>query len=294
MDTKECFARIETKFPHLFTSDKENNSITLKPGFGNIPPFSLVCVEGGVFTMGENEDGDFEKPHQIKVNSFFMAEFSVTQELYKGVTGQNPSRFEGIGHPVEQLSWYDAVAFCNQLNQLLGLPKPYNGEGDSTKCNFKCAAFRLPTEAEWEFAARGGIVQAQFIASQRSESQFIEPPLDASPQPEFAGSDFPDDIAWYDQNNDYETKPVGLKFPNPLGLYDMSGNVCEWCWDRFDGNYYIGSPIDDPKGPSYGLKRVGRGGAWNDRAGSSSVACRSSGTPDRGWFYCGFRILLAF
>ena len=162
MNTKECFARIETKFPHLFTTDKENNSITLKPGFGNIPPFTLVCVEGGEFTMGSNELSDREKPlHKVKVNSFFMAEFPVIQELYKGVTSQSPSAFQGVDHPVEQVSWYDAIAFCNQLNQLLALPKPYSGEEDAIQCNFDCAGLRLPTEAEWEFAARGGSVQTQ-------------------------------------------------------------------------------------------------------------------------------------
>lgn len=290
MDTKECFARIETKFPHLFTTDKENNSITLKPGLGNIPPFTLVCVEGGEFRMGENSN---YVAHKVKVNSFFMAEFPVKQELYKNVTGQNPSRFEGVDHPVEQVSWFDATAFCNQLNQLLALPKPYSGEEDAIQCNFDCAAFRLPTEAEWEFAARGGSVQTQFIASQISESQFIAPLLKTSPQPQFSGSDFPDDVARYDQNNDYETKPVGLKFPNHLGLYDMSGNVWEWCWDRFDENYYKGSPIDNPKGPSSGPSRVLRGGSFFIGADGSRVAIRHSNSPVSRWGSMGFRFLLA-
>jgi formylglycine-generating enzyme required for sulfatase activity len=101
MDTKECFALIKDKFPHLFTIDPENNSITLKPGFGNIPPFKLVCVEGGEFRMGENSN---YVAHKVKVNSFFMAEFPVTQELYKSVTGQSQSRFEGDANPVEQVS----------------------------------------------------------------------------------------------------------------------------------------------------------------------------------------------
>ena len=146
MDTKECFALIKDKFDHLFTIDLENNTITLRPGFGNIPPFTLVCVEGGEFLMGENGISDGEKPpHRVSVNSFFMAEVPVTQELYRSITGTSPSQFEGINHPVEQVSWYDAVAFCNQLNELLKLSKPYSGKDEETKCNFHCAAFRLPT-----------------------------------------------------------------------------------------------------------------------------------------------------
>jgi len=284
MDTKECFALIKDKFPHLFTIDPENNSITLKPGFGNIPPFTLVCVEGGEFKMGSNELSDREKPpHKVKVNSFFMAEFPVIQELYKGLTGKNPSRFEGVDHPVEQVSWFDATAFCNQLNQLLALTKPYSGKEDATQCNFDCVAFRLPTEAEWEFAACGGAVETHGRASLPG----------SSPQPQFSGSDFSDDVAWYDQNNEYETKPVGLKFPNSLGLYDMSGNVWEWCWDRFDDNYYKGSPIENPTGPSEGPLRVLRGGSWRNRAGGSRVAIRYDGAPDGHWNASGFRLLFA-
>ena len=279
MDTKECFALIKDKFDHLFTIDQENNSITLKPGFGNIPTFSLVCVEGGEFTMGENSN---YVAHQVKVNSFFMAEFPVTQELYKSVTGANPSRFQGVDHPVEQVSWFDATAFCNQLNQLLALPKPYSGKEDATQCNFDCAAFRLPTEAEWEFAARGGVVETHGRASLHDSSQ----------QFEFAGSDFPDDVAWYDQNNDYETKPVGLKFPNHLGLYDMSGNVWEWCWDRYDD--YNQQPQINPTGPSVGPSRVLRGGSWNGDAVGSRVANRFDDSPGDFWIFIGFRFLLGF
>ncbi|MEI6139710.1 MAG: SUMF1/EgtB/PvdO family nonheme iron enzyme [Mariniphaga sp.] len=282
MDTKECFALIKDKFPHLFTIDPENNSITLKPGFGNIPSFTLVCVEGGEFTMGSEDISDREKPpHKVNVNSFFMAEFPVTQELYNGVTGQNPSHFEGVDHPVEKVSWYDATTFCNQMNHLLALPKPYSSKEDATQCNFDCAAFRLPTEAEWEFAARGGAVETHGRASLPGSSL----------QPEFAGSDFPDDVAWYDQNNEYETKPVGLKFPNPLGLYDMSGNVWEWCWDRFGD--YGHQPQTNPIGPSEGSLRVLRGGSWRHGAGISRVACRGGDSPGIDWSSDGFRLLLA-
>ena len=278
MNTEECFALIENKFKHWFEADKENNIITLKPGFEKIPKFNLVCVEGGEFMMGSNDYDREKPPHNVKVNSFFMAEFPVTQELYRGVTGQSPSNFQGVDHPVEQVSWHDAVAFCNLLNEQLKLPKPYSGKDDGTKCNFNCVAFRLPTEAEWEYAARGGKA--------------------ASKQYQYTGSDYPDDVAWYDKNNNYETKPVGLKFPNSLGLYDMSGNVWEWCWDWYDESYYekcnSKGVVANPKGSDSGSSRVVRGGSWNDDSGYCRVASRFIHAPGNKWHIIGLRLVLAF
>ena len=271
MDTKECFAFIKDKFDRLFTIDLDNNSFTLNPGFGNIPPFTLVCVEGGEFMMGSNDsDREFPK-HKVKVNSFFMAEFPVTLELYKGVTGKSPSNFQGFDHPVESVTWDDATDFCNQLNKLLALPKPYSGDGDAIQCNFDYIAFRLPTEAEWEFAAKGGVL---------------------SQPTTFAGSNYPDDVAWYRENNEYETKPVGLKFPNPLGLYDMSGNVWEWCWDRFN-IYSKDSPIDNPKGSLSGSGRILRGGSWSAYADFGRVTSRYFKSQADHGLSIGFRILFA-
>ena len=274
MNTSECFAFIETQFDHLFTTDRENNTITLRPGFGNIPPFTLVCVEVGDFLMGENGIKNDEKPpHSVNVNSFFMSEYLVTQEFYLSVTGRNPSSFDGLNHPVEQVDWYNATEFCNLLNKLLNLPMPYSGIGADTKCNFQFTAFRLPTEAEWEYAARGG------------KTAII--------QTEYAGSNNVNNVAWYDKNNGHETKPVGLKFPNRLGLYDMSGNVWEWCWDLYSKNYYKGSPADNPKGPSDGSRRILRGGSWYSFDNNGRVVYRNYDTPIFNWHDSGFRILLA-
>ena len=288
MNTEECFALIETNFKHLFAIDRAKNSITLRLDLGNIPPFKLVCVEGGEFLMGENGEYDGEKPpHRVSVSSFFMAEVPVTQELYNGITGKNPSKFEGVNHPVESVSWYDAVAFCNQLNKLLALPKPYSGKDEETKCNFHCAAFRLPTEAEWEYAARGGNVETHGRAS-----------LSGSPQQfEYAGSNNLNKVAWYGQNNGYETKPVGLKYPNRLGLYDMSGNVYEWCWDRYDRSYYDqchkNGLTPNPVGPENGPYRVLRGGSYRSIAGSSCVARRGHSAPGNLYDDLGLRLLFA-
>jgi len=277
MNTEECYAQFEPGIKRLFTFDKTNNCISLKAGFGNIPPFNMVWVEGGEFMMGENGVLDDEKPHRVEVSGFFMAEFAVTQELYRGVTGKSPSRFQGVRHPVEKVTWEQATEFCNTLNQMLSLDMPYSGKEDTTQCNFRCTAFRLPTEAEWEFAARGG---------KKAKKQY-----------KYAGSDNIDDVAWYDKNNDYETKPVGLKFPNALGLYDMSGNVWEWCWDRHDKDYYEkcnkNGLILNPEGPQSGSGRVLRGGSWRSNAGHSRVACRDGNAPDGRWNDGGFRLLFA-
>ncbi|MEI6143267.1 MAG: formylglycine-generating enzyme family protein [Mariniphaga sp.] len=288
MDTEECFALIESNFKHLFATDRAKSSITLRPGLGIIPTFTLVCVEGGEFLMGENGKDDDEKPpHRVSVSSFFMAEVPVTQELYQSITGKSPSHFEGVNHPVEQVSWYDAVSFCNQLNELLKLPMPYSGKKEGTKCNFQCTAFRMPTEAEWEYAARGGNVETHGRASLPGNSQ----------QFEYAGSGNLNKVAWYYDNNGYETKPVGLKYPNRLGLYDMSGNVDEWCWDRYDDSYYDqcykNGLTPNPIGPENSPGRVLRGGSWGRNAGNSRVANRDSYTPDRDWGGIGFRFLLA-
>ena len=278
MNTEKCFALIEAKYNRLFTVDKTNNCISLNAGFGDIPPFNMVWVEGGEFMMGENGVGDKEKPpHSVEVSGFLMAEFAVTQELYRGVTGESPSNFKGDRHPVEQVNWYQAIAFCNTLNQMLSLDMPYSGEKDATQCNFRCTAFRLPTEAEWEFAARGG--------------------KDAKKQYEYAGRDNIDEVAWCYENNAYETKPVGLKFPNALGLYDMSGNVWEWCWDWYGEDYYKeckkNGQTPNPPGPESGSSRVLRGGSWRDGADDSRVAFRSNRTPGHYWFHYGFRLLFA-
>jgi formylglycine-generating enzyme required for sulfatase activity len=236
----------------------------------------MVWVEGGEFMMGSNNAAE-KPPHWVEVSGFLMAEFEVTQELYRGVTGESPSNFKGDRHPVERINWYQATEFCNKLNQLLALDMPYSGKEDTTQCNFCCTAFRLPTEAEWEFAARGG---------KKAKKQY-----------KYAGSDNIDDVAWCSENNDYETKPVGLKFPNALGLYDMSGNVWEWCWDRYGEDYYEkcnkNGLIPNPEGPQSGSHRVLRGGSWGNGADYSRVASRYDGTPVSHWGYDGFRLLFA-
>ena len=190
----------------------------------------MVAVPGGTFTMGCTEDqggcNDNEKPvHQVRVSSFLLSKYEVTQDLWEAVMGENPSYFEGCGQcPVEQVSWDDIQVFLEKLNAVTG------------------EQYRLPTEAEWEYAARGG---------QRSRGY------------QYAGSDALDTVAWYDENSGDKTHPVGQKAANELGVYDMSGNVWEWvqdCWNRS----YRGAPSD---GSAWTIgicgQRVLRGGSWD-------------------------------
>jgi len=164
--------------------------------------------------------------------------------------------------PVIEVTWYDAAAYCNWLSEKMGLTPCYRGSGKTIQCDFSANGYRLPTEAEWEYAARGGAKSLGFA---------------------YAGSDNPDEVAWYAANSGGVMHPVGQKKPNELGLYDMSGNLYEWCWDWYSADYYAASPADDPKGPASppvvltprGPERVRRSGSWREDAQSIRVAFRS-------------------
>ncbi len=218
--------------------------------------FTMKRVEGGIFRMGSDDSeawGDEKPVHSVTVSTFHMGETEVTQALWKAVMGSNPSYFKGDNLPVEQVSWNDCQEFIRKLNSLTG------------------KNFRLPTEAEWEYAARGG---------------------SRSNRTKYAGSRSIGSVAWYTDNSGSKTHPVKGKSPNELGLYDMSGNVWEWCGDWYGKSYYSNSPSSDPKGPSTGSRRVLRGGGWNYRAGGCRVSNRHYGTPVSRYDYFGFRLVL--
>jgi formylglycine-generating enzyme len=218
---------------------------------GNPHAFKMIPVEGGNLTMGETKT-------QHKVADFFMAATPVTQSLWQHIMDNNPAHFVGKQRPVEQVSWFDAAVFCNALSEKTGktpyyyhdaaFSKPFGKENNqyallekldkSTPIYFhqKANGYRLPSEAEWEYAAKGGNKSHDF---------------------EFSGGENIDIIAWYDGNSHQETKPVGLKMPNELGIFDMSGNVWEWCEDWYSDNR---------------SDRVFRGGSWF----YSSVSCRTT------------------
>jgi formylglycine-generating enzyme required for sulfatase activity len=189
---------------------------------------------------------------------FWMGETPVTQGLWAAVMGVNPSYFRSAfsgAMPVEQMGWRDSVEFANEVSRMMGLKSVYAGSGDAARWDQRAPGFRLPTEAEWEYAARAG--------------QGFE----------YAGSDDVDLVAWTRENSGLRPHPVGLKRPNAWGLRDMSGNVWEWCWDR-DGAYPR-SNLVDPTGLSRGPSRVIRGGSWIYDPRSARVAYRNRSEPGR-------------
>jgi len=249
----------------------------------------MVLVEGGTFTMGCTSEqtncySDEKPTHQVTVDGFLMGKYEVTQELWQSVMGNNPSKFKGSKRPVEQVYWYAAVEFCNKLSEKEGLQKAYSGSGDNITCDFTSNGYRLPTEAEWEYAARGGA---------------------SSTNTQYSGSNTIGDVAWYDNNygkkgksleeklkwynSRGKTNAVGTKSPNQLGIYDMSGNVWEWCWDWYED--YSSSTQTNPTGPNSGSNRVLRGGSWSDDAKACRVAVRLSFLPGLMDNDFGFRLV---
>ena len=212
--------------------------------------YKMVYVIGGTFQMGSTTGESDEKPvHSVTVGSFSIGETEVTQALWKAVMGSNPSYFEGDNLPVEMVSWNDCQTFIKKLNELTG------------------ETFRLPTEAEWEYAAKGGNKSKGYT---------------------YSGSNTIADVAWYRGNSDNETHAVATKSPNELGIYDMSGNVWEWCQDWYGS--YSSSAQTNPTGPSSGSDRVFRGGFWYSYASYCRSAFRYSLAPSSGTCDLGLRL----
>ena len=230
------------------------NSISI---IANGITFHMVKVTGGTFTMGatpeQEEPSSDEKPaHQVKLSSYYIGETEVTQALWKAVMGDNPSAFMGDDLPVEKVSWKDCHTFIGKLSRL-------------TK-----RRFRLPTEAEWEFAARGG---------------------NKSSHTQYSGSSNIDRVAWFESNSGRQTHPVKSKKANELGIYDMSGNVSEWCEDWKGG--YNSESQNNPAGLSNGIRRVCRGGSWDVNASNCRVSARNCRMPIRSFNYTGLRLVLS-
>ena len=247
--------------------------------FADLPKTEMVFVQGGTFTMGctdeqGNDCRDNEKPaHKVTLSDYYIGKYEVTQGLWKKVMGSNPSYFKNCGDdcPVEYVSWNDCQEFISKLNQLTG------------------KRFRLPTEAEWEYAARGG-----------SKASF---------QTKYAGSNALGEVAWYGDNSDvkysgadegvedeYEgrklgTHIVGTKKKNALGIYDMSGNVEEWCNDWYED--YSSGGVTNPKGASTGSYRVVRGGSWINGGDKDRVSRRADNNPSHSSYYIGIRLVFS-
>ena len=235
--------------------------------------FSFEFIKGGTFRLDDK--------YPVTVRDFYLSKYLVTQSEYIKNTGKaNPSKFIDNGqNPAEQVSWFDVIAYCDILNFKAGFANVYDKDGNLldkdgriTTDITKVIGFRLPTEAEWEYAAGGGSENRTIFAGSNNENEL-------------------GDYAWYDKNSKEKTHPVGQKKPNQLGLYDMSGNVWEWCYDRC--GYYNRQPQIHPIGPSEGPDRVVRGGSWRIGTAGSLVASRGSLTPGRRGYDFGFRLVFA-
>jgi formylglycine-generating enzyme required for sulfatase activity len=248
----------------------------------------MVRINGGTFTMGspasEPQRRDNETQHQVTVSSFYMGKYPVTQKEYQQVMGTNPSNWKGDNLPVEKVSWYDALVFCNKLSMREGLSPAYriNGSTDpaawgtvptSGNATWNAVAivagsngYRLPTEAQWEYACRAGTTTAYNT-----------------------GANISDITGWYSANSGSRTHPVGQKSANRWGLYDMHGNVFEWCWDWY-GAYASGAQTD-PGGAVSGSNRVDRGGSWGSDGRGLRSAYRDNYIPGDRYFSIGFRLV---
>ncbi len=289
--------------------DQVQIKITADDGYTLPISVDMLFVQGGTFTMGDTwGDGrSNERPtHSVTVNSFYLGKYEVTNaevvEVYNWALAQgkitassstvkntegdqrelldlddsdcqisyNGSQLyveNGLdNYPVIDISWYGAAAFCNYLSEKEGLTPVYDLSNWSADWNAN--GYRLPTEAEWEYAAKGG--------ANGNDTKY-------------SGSDNVDEVAWYRDNSGGHTHEVGTKHPNELGIYDMSGNVWEWCWDWYSSSYYNSSPQDNPKGPDSGTERVLRGCSWYYYANYVRVAFRGNASPGSPFF--GFRIL---
>jgi formylglycine-generating enzyme required for sulfatase activity len=217
----------------------------LRVDLGGGATLEMVLIPAGSFSMGAAFAGPVHKVNITK--PFYLGKYLLTQEQWEAVMGGNPSYFNGPKNPVEEVSWDDLQEFLGKLNGKFGAG---------------AAKFQLPTEAQWEYACRAG--STTMYCHGDEESRLGE-------------------YAWYNANSGGRTHPVGEKKPNAWGLYDMHGNVWEWCADWYDGRYYAHGPADDPTGPAAGSVRVFRGGGWCDPA----RYCRSA---DRGYDVPGFRL----
>jgi formylglycine-generating enzyme required for sulfatase activity len=220
------------------------------------PAGAMVLIPAGTFTMGDRNGRPDETQHSVSVDVFYLDRFPVTQELYQEVMGVNPSKHKARSNPVERTQWTDAVRFCNRCSEREGLTPCY--DLSTWECNFDADGYRLPTEAEWEYACRaGGTAKYCFGDSEAELPRY----------------------AWFKPHSQGKPRPLGQKQPNRWGLHEMHGNVWEWCQDWYGESYYQEAPALNPRGPATGKLRVLRGGAWDCTAEKLRSAYRHKEFP---------------
>lgn len=225
------------------TQKRNNNGSELEP--------EMVYIDGGTFNMGSNKGSDEEKPvHSVTVSSFYIGKYEVTNCEYSIYDPKHKGRWSEEDYPVDSVNWADVTGYCEWLSKKTG------------------KNYRLPTEAEWEYACRGGTTTEYYW-----------------------GDEMNNDYSWYKDNSEGTIHPVGNKEPNKFGLYDMSGNVWEWCFDWHGEDYYSSSPSSNPRGPSSGTRHIARGGSWGSFYGSCSSGARGNYDPGTRRYYMGFRLV---
>ena len=232
----------------------------------------FVYVKGGLFEMGTSMSTDDEGPvHEVTLSSFFISKTEITQSQWEKVMGYNNSYFLGEDRPVENVSWYEAIEFCNIKSENEGLEPAYYINSKMTKMNLEANGYRLPTEAEWEYVAGGGAQATPTV---------------------FAGSNIRNNVSNTKANATY---PVATKQPNELGLFDMTGNVAEWTWDWYDLSTYelrvLSQRNKNPTGMPFGDYKVIRGGSWESTKQVSFISFRSYQYPNKRVNNVGFRIV---
>ncbi len=243
-----CVKRTQTEAPSTPSAADTTSSTELPQEIQTATGISMVLIPTGSFIMGSAEQQDASPEHEVTISAFYMDRCEVTQGCYERIMGKNPARRKGDENPVERVRWTDALKFCNARSIEEGLSPCYDLE--TWSCDFSANGYRLPTEAEWEYACRAGSTGDYFFSGGVEQ-------LDAH--------------GWFRANAGRKHHPVGQKQPNAFGLYDMAGNVREWCNDWYAVDAYTADRQVDPRGPASGEKTVLRGGAFS----SSAESCNS-------------------